>query len=182
MSSLPRKLRKLIRSGLQAEAKGKEPSAEARIALSDPANKHAVQAEREHLAELAERRERNKERSKEVEDSPAELEAKVKKLADWVRSSSYTVAHTGAGLSAAASLPTFRGSDGIYTLARSGKDPNDDGVNFVKILPTFSHMCLAEMYRQGSLGHVVSQNIDGVSLLSPSARGTPFVDIVMCCT
>lgn len=52
----------------------------------------------------------------EVHDPPYLFEQKVTVLTDLLRNSSYTVVHTGAGLSTAAGIPDFRGPNGTFNL------------------------------------------------------------------
>ena len=47
-------------------------------------------------------------------DSPEVVEEKILKLAEMVRSSSYVVVHTGAGISTSCGIPDFRGPKGKY--------------------------------------------------------------------
>ena len=52
----------------------------------------------------------------EIHDPDYIFEQKVNVLTDLLRRSTYTVVHTGAGLSTAAGIPDFRGPNGILLL------------------------------------------------------------------
>ena len=69
-----------------------------------------------------EKRKRVKERLQEIEDPPDLLAEKCKKLAEAVANSTNLVVYTGAGVSTAACIPDYRGTNGIWTLLQQGKD------------------------------------------------------------
>ena len=97
----------------------------------------------------------------EFEDSPAELEAKIKKLAHLITESKHLVAFTGAGVSTSASIPDYRGANGVWTLKAQGKKPLEkpslDDAN-----PTPCHMTLKELQDRNILKYIISQNVDGL--------------------
>ena len=97
----------------------------------------------------------------EFEDTPAELKAKIKILFSLVRDSKHFVAFTGAGISTSASIPDFRGPNGVWTLKAQGKKPKSR-MSFDDAIPTPCHMTLKELQDQGLLKYVVSQNVDGL--------------------
>ena len=97
----------------------------------------------------------------EFEDTPAEFEAKIKQLVAMVRDSKHLVAFTGAGISTSASIPDFRGPNGVWTLKAQGKKPKSR-ISFDDAIPTPCHMALKELQEQGILKYVVSQNVDGM--------------------
>ena len=103
----------------------------------------------------------------------------IKPIAQDIKSSHYTVAFTGAGISAESGIPTYRGEGGLWTKY----DPNlyanihsflqDPSYywNFFrevrypmlkKVKPNKAHLALAEMEREGKLHRVITQNIDGL--------------------
>jgi NAD-dependent deacetylase sirtuin 7 len=69
-----------------------------------------------------EKRKKVKERLQEIEDPPDVLAEKCHKLAEAVANSTNLVVYTGAGVSTAARIPDYRGTNGIWTLLQQGKD------------------------------------------------------------
>lgn len=75
----------------------------------------------EHIFRI-EKRKKVKERLQEIEDPPDLLAEKCHKLAEAVANSTNLVVYTGAGVSTAACIPDYRGTNGIWTLLQQGKD------------------------------------------------------------
>ena len=59
-------------------------------------------------------------RQLEVEDDVQLLEKKVGQLAELMRASRHTVIYTGAGISTSASIPDYRGPNGVWTQLKAG--------------------------------------------------------------
>ncbi|MFS0554522.1 NAD-dependent deacylase [Brevibacillus sp. 179-C9.3 HS] len=98
-------------------------------------------------------------------------------LADWLRTSSYTVVFTGAGMSTESGLPDFRSQSGLW----HGKDPmqlastramienREAFVQFyqmriqglISCQPHAGHERLAEWERRGLVHGIITQNVDG---------------------
>ncbi|MGG4460437.1 NAD-dependent deacylase [Brevibacillus sp. HB1.4B] len=98
-------------------------------------------------------------------------------LAHWLRTSSFTVVFTGAGMSTESGLPDFRSQSGLWR----GKDPmqlastrammenREAFVEFYQMRiqgllsckPHTGHECLAEWERRGLVHGVITQNVDG---------------------
>ena len=105
-----------------------------------------------------------------------ELDELAHKAADLIIKSEKIVCFTGAGISAATGIPTYRGSEGIDTLAdlcvesKNNKvvlldgtdddDDNDEGIDYTKLEPTFAHYSLAKMERMNKLQGCFTQNCD----------------------
>ena len=97
-------------------------------------------------------------------DEPNDLDTKCKELAEAIRVSKQCVFYTGAGISTAASIPDYRGPNGLWTLLERGvkvKLPD-----FSQVKPTYSHMALNSLMKIGLIKHIVSQNCDGLHLRS----------------
>jgi NAD-dependent deacetylase len=110
------------------------------------------------------------------------------RLVDLFRAADRAVALTGAGVSAASGVPTFRGNGGVWT---TEFDPDDfryrrfrsdpagfwaDRVALHDALfghdpePNAAHEALARLERAGHLGAVVTQNTDGLHAAAGSER------------
>lgn len=96
-------------------------------------------------------------------DSNEKLHQSAKELADLIRSSKYTVIHTGAGLSTSAGIADFRGPNGVWTLKAKGQ--KHVALKHCK-MPTIAHMAIKKLVDDGLIKYVVSQNIDGLHLKS----------------
>lgn len=127
--------------------------------------------EHKHLAKSIQANKRNqkarKEREIEQEDDNATLRDKVSQLVQLIRSHEHIVLYTGAGISTSASIPDYRGPNGVWTQLR--RHPNaqlQTVTDLVLATPTFTHRAIAELVRQNIVKYVVSQNCDGLHLRS----------------
>jgi|AntRauTorcE11898_2_1112593.scaffolds.fasta_scaffold03660_4 NAD-dependent deacetylase len=103
----------------------------------------------------------------------------VSALADAVRAADSVVALTGAGLSTASGVPTFRGEDGLYeefdesafAIRRFRTEPDAFWRDWLSlhehffddaVAPNAAHDALATLERDGYLDAVLTQNVDGL--------------------
>lgn len=99
-------------------------------------------------------------------DADPVLQAKVKLLADLVRSSKHCMAFTGAGISTAAGIDDYA-TKGRETSIVAGNRPAI--TDWKTARPTKAHRVLVAMYETGMLEHWVQQNHDSL----PQKAGYP---------
>jgi len=105
---------------------------------------------------------------------------RVDRAVELIERSENIVALTGAGLSTNAGIPDFRGEKGIYASGKYDADKIFDiscflrdplpfyqfARDFLALLkkaePTYAHLFLAELEREGRLQAVITQNIDSL--------------------
>ncbi|PIK51236.1 putative NAD-dependent protein deacetylase sirtuin-7-like [Apostichopus japonicus] len=141
----------------------------------------------QELHKRARQRDRQKAHLEETEDVPEVLESKVKLLADLLKDSDHAILYTGAGVSTAASIPDYRGPNGVWTLLQKGKEVKPTSI--VDACPTTAHMGIFKLYQEGLVKHVVSQNCDGLHLRSglpqeslSEIHGNMFIEVCKNCT
>uniref|UniRef100_A0A671KU58 Regulatory protein SIR2 homolog 7 n=1 Tax=Sinocyclocheilus anshuiensis TaxID=1608454 RepID=A0A671KU58_9TELE len=120
------------------------------------------------LSRRQSRRSLLKRKQEEVFDDAESLKAKVKQLAEALQQAKHVVIYTGAGISTAASIPDYRGPNGVWTQLQKGRSVSASDLSRAE--PTLTHMCIWMLHKVKMVQHVVSQNCDGLHLRSGLPR------------
>ena len=106
-------------------------------------------------------------------DCLEEIRKEASKTASLIVAATHCVCFTGAGISTSAGVGDYRGKDGKWTLEdrHTGGSPGagvslEEGVAYEKLTPTYTHEAIALLVTKGLIKHVISQNGDGLHLLS----------------
>ncbi|XP_048032153.1 NAD-dependent protein deacetylase sirtuin-7 [Megalobrama amblycephala] len=149
-----------------------------------------LQAHQDTVQELSRRQSRRhllKRKLEEVFDEAENLKTKVKQLAEAVQQAKHVVIYTGAGISTAASIPDYRGPNGVWTQLQKGHSVSTSDLSRAE--PTLTHMCIWMLHKFKMVQHVVSQNCDGLHLRSGLPRhalselhGNMFIEVCASCS
>ena len=138
-----RELSRQLKQALKAPEQGRS-AAEAALLLANP---EAVARHQSAMNRTAARKLQEETNAAEVEEDAAGLQQKVVRLAELLRTAKHAVVYTGAGVSTSASIPDYRGPQGIWTLSKKGAHNASGaakadmmGMAFVEAQPTPTHM------------------------------------------
>ena len=138
-----RELSRQLKQALKAP-EGERSAEEAALLVANP---EAVARQQSAMDRTAARKLQEEANAAEVEEDAAELQQKVVRLAELLRAAKHAVVYTGAGVSTSASIPDYRGPQGIWTLSKKGAHNASSaakadmmGMAFVEAQPTPTHM------------------------------------------
>ena len=89
----------------------------------------------------------------------------AEKLAAMVMEARHLVGFTGAGISTESGLADFRGPDSVWTRQDKGLPPPRSR-RIEDIRPNRAHMIVANLIDQGFMKFLISQNVDGLHIMS----------------
>ena len=97
-------------------------------------------------------------------DEPISNET-VERLAVMIIKARHLVGFTGAGISTESGLADFRGPDGVWTRRDKGLPP-PISKRIEDVRPNRAHMIVADLIHQGLMRFLISQNVDGLHIMS----------------
>ena len=99
---------------------------------------------------------------KEHFDTEDDVRQAVKRIAARMSQANHCVVYTGAGISTSASIPDYRGPQGIWTLKEQGRLHEAKRFDIEMAYPTYAHYALNTLLKNGKIQYVVSTNVDGL--------------------
>ncbi|XP_038632687.1 NAD-dependent protein deacetylase sirtuin-7 isoform X2 [Scyliorhinus canicula] len=122
----------------------------------------------QELQKRKQKTEARKRKLEEVIDEPEELRRKINLLAAAIQDAQYPVIYSGAGISTAASIPDYRGPNGVWTLLQSGRDVSTADLSEAE--PTLTHMCITQLYKEKLVCIYCSPNREYIRLFDVTER------------
>ncbi|KAK3533322.1 hypothetical protein QTP70_016041, partial [Hemibagrus guttatus] len=107
-----------------------------------------LQGHEDTVRELCKRQARRnilKRKQEELFDNEEDLRTKAKHLAEALRQARHVVVYTGAGISTAASIPDYRGPNGVWTQLQKGCAVRHSDLSEAE--PTLTHMCIQMLHK-----------------------------------
>ena len=95
-----------------------------------------------------------------------DLDERIEELAQMMHKAKYIVVFTGAGISTESGIPDFRGPNGVWTRRDAGLPPPKWKVRPGEVQPNPGHMAIVELQDMGKLKFLISQNVDGLHIMS----------------
>mmetsp|Transcript_62264 Transcript_62264/g.144876 ORF Transcript_62264/g.144876 Transcript_62264/m.144876 type:complete len:323 (-) Transcript_62264:59-1027(-) len=98
-------------------------------------------------------------------EEPGVTRQLAQQCAELLRQARHAVVYTGAGVSTASGISDYRGPDGVWTCLATGRIP-DDSFDWTAAVPSFAHMCIAELMKRKMLKFCTSTNLDALHFKS----------------
>jgi len=89
-----------------------------------------------------------------------ELHEKALQAAEKINSAAHAVVFTGNDISLAGGVADYDSSTGIWSMRASGHHL-EVGKRIEDATPTFSHLAIADLIREGLVRHIITLNVDG---------------------
>lgn len=145
-------------------------------AYNDPNSMVDVPEWNSDFVAASDRRYRDHIKPRYLQEDERMLEAAAAFVADHCTKGEGIVVHTGAGISAAAGIATYR-------------EGSSKSIAMSAALPTYAHYALVVLSRLGAVDYVVSQNVDGLHRRSglsadrlSELHGNSYIETCSCCS
>mmetsp|Transcript_127333 Transcript_127333/g.220716 ORF Transcript_127333/g.220716 Transcript_127333/m.220716 type:complete len:573 (-) Transcript_127333:297-2015(-) len=124
----------------------------------------------------SDRRHRDHIKPRYAKDDDQTIDAVAAFIAEFCRKDDGIVVHTGAGISAAAGIATYR-------------EGSNASISISAAMPTYAHYALVAMTKKGAVDYICSQNVDGLHRRSGIAaerlselHGNSYIETCKCCS